>query len=293
MYIKNGKTIILTLSIIFLGLLLTGCNYYNYDQANRYTAGDATISNEIKYLNIEWISGDIEIAYHDEENIVFTETANRNLKSKEVVRYWQNGEVLNIRFAGKGKQNFNNLQKTLTILIPKNNALESLEIESVSSNISIDQITGKSLELETVSGNMNLNSIDFVNYSLSSVSGEVTAKMKNGEELDVKTVSGNITLSSHYTEKFSIETVSGQIELSLNAYENTRRWDGEIETISGNVVVLLSADTEFVLNLKNVSGVFLNDFSCVQKNNQYIHISDKNSFSINSVSGNISIKKNL
>lgn len=293
MYLKKVKVIILTLSVIFFGLLLTGCNYYSYNNANQYMAGEATISNDVKYLNIEWVSGDVEIAYHDDDNITFTEKANRHLKSKEVVRYWKNGEVLNIRFAEKGKQNFNNLQKTLTILIPKNNFLESLEIETVSSNVSIDQIIGKSLELETVSGNMNLNNIDFVDCSLSSVSGEINAEMKNGDELDVKTVSGNITLSSYYTEEFSIETVSGQIELSLNAHENTESWDGEIETVSGNVIVLLPADTEFVLNLKNVSGVFLNDFSCTQKNNQYIHISNKNSFSIDSVSGNVSIEKSL
>lgn len=129
MSIKKYKTIIVTFSIIFLGLLLTGCNYYNYNHANQYTAGNATISDEIKYLNIEWISGNVKIIYYDDESIIFNETANRNLKSTELVRYWQNGEVLNIRFAGKGKHNFTNLQKTLTIWVPKNSSLESLEIE--------------------------------------------------------------------------------------------------------------------------------------------------------------------
>lgn len=285
------KQLIIVLGLFTLSLMLSSCNYYRYDNSEKYIAGDAIINEEIKHCYIEWVSGEVNIIYHDQDYIAFSETANRDLSSKEVVRYWQNGAILNLRFAEAGRQNFNNLHKVLTILMPSTMTLQTLDIETISANVKVENIEGNILDVETVSGNIKLNEVNFRDNNLSSVSGKIEGELKQSEELDVETVSGDIDLFSSYTKEFDIETVSGAIELSLNNGQiyGDPDWRGDIETVSGNVEVRLLENTEFVLYLKTTSGIYTNDFPCEKHPSHYLHISSKNSIHINTVSGNINI----
>ena len=62
------------LLLIALCLVFTGCrrSALVYEDSDKYIAGDATISEPVRNLDLVWISGSVKIAYHPESTILLS-----------------------------------------------------------------------------------------------------------------------------------------------------------------------------------------------------------------------------
>ena len=95
-------------AILCLSLLLSlvisavscGTNFF-YQNSDKYTVGGASLSHPISAIDIEWISGHVNVKYsNDGENeVVFSESYDKKLDDDLLLHYWLDGTTLRIKFA--------------------------------------------------------------------------------------------------------------------------------------------------------------------------------------------------
>lgn len=265
--------------IVYVGILLvfSSCSYYKYDNANKYIAGETELSNNITKIEIEWINGNVRIDYHNKNTVSFAEESKKELSENETLHYYLEGTILHIKFAKSGKLSSFNFDKELNVLLPETINLSEIEIETVSANVEITQnylnnaIT--ELNIKTVSGNVDALLFKGANsINIESVSGDVSISA-SVVKADIETVSGDIDLSGcSKIDECELSSVSGQVSLGLISISTFTleketvsgnfecefetklqgdklicgdgKGDYDIETISGDIKIYISADVE-------------------------------------------------
>lgn len=238
-----------------------------YANADKYTVGDADISSAVENLEIDWISGKVNIQYHAGSGISLSETANRNVSEDEKFRWWLDGKTLRIQFAAPKLFSFNNLQKTLTVSLPENSVFKSVSIGTTSGDISVPAMTADELRFDTTSGdvdavitakNLNASSTsgdmeilldsDIRSAILGSTSGNITLSAVSAENIDMKSTSGNLSLTlSGDVKKLHLDSTSGAILADLASADKA-----EFDSTSGNMNVTLQSFSD--LDLDATSG---------------------------------------
>ena len=238
-----------------------------YANADKYTVGDADISSAVENLEIDWISGKVNIQYHAGSGISLSETANRNVSEDEKFRWWLDGKTLRIQFAAPKLFSFNNLQKTLTVSLPEGIVFKSVNIETTSGDISVPAMTADELRFDTTSGdvnavitakNLNASSTsgdmeirqdsDIRSAILGSTSGNITLSAVSAENIDMKSTSGNLSLTlAGDVKKLHLDSTSGAILADLASADKA-----EFDSTSGNMNVTLQSFSD--LDLDATSG---------------------------------------
>ncbi len=224
--------------------------YDNYDEA-RYSVGNAEIDADmVQNIDIEWISGNVDIEYYDGDTISLSE--NEQSDENHKLRYKLDNGTLDIKYIKSGvlkRRNGNlNLSKELTIYIPKDKVINNIDVESVSAGIN-SEITVGDFDAETVSGNIIADGIM--------------------NSADAETVSGNITFicpQSFY--ELSTDSVSGETQIIIP------------KDISGFYVTASSVSGRINADDFNISGKALD----------YTYGAGGPEISFNSVSGSLNIK---
>jgi Uncharacterized conserved protein len=254
---------------------------------------NATVPSEgIKCITVGWVSGHVDVVKYDGEDIIFNESANRELNEDQMMRYKIVGNELKIVFSADGKSLpkgiFNNLSKTLTLCIPKE--LQVLNVDTVSAGIAAEGISTEILKLKTVSGSLNA-----LNLSVSA-------------EIDANTVSGSIYVDNITAfREINTHSVSGSIKLNdIKAFHNVKcnTVSGSINvqcmdcpqglhasTVSGRIEVSLPENDGFSAKYSSVSGKMTCGFPCMIEKNHLIYKDGGAEMRFNTVSGGISINR--
>ena len=232
--------------------LPNGLSSFYYDNAEQYVVGGSGITDAVERVEIRWLSGDVKVAAHKEDIVLFSEEANLCLTNDNSVHFWLDGTTLRIQFCSSGEWDLNGLKKDLTVLLPEELMLKELKINCVSAKIEVDSIQAEELNLNTITGDLEAagcmitESADFDTTS-GSVTAEVLGTMK---ELRVSTVSGKASVTAQRIETVEIDSTSGA--LLLSAEETPDRID--MDTVSGAVTLILPEDTGMTLRFNTVSG---------------------------------------
>lgn len=157
----------------------------------------------------------------------------------------------------------------LTVKIPET---ASLEVETVSADISVDGVTGE-VDLESVSGRIEVSegssSLEAASVSgdvrvastrgqseLESVSGEVTVRRATGR-LEIGVVSGNIEIEEGILDSLTAETVSGSIYCGAAPNDRSRF---DLESMSGTVELVVPEGVNADFDIETYSGSIKNTF---------------------------------
>ena len=254
---------------------------------------NATVPAEgIKCIKVGWISGHVDVVKYDGNDIIFNESANRELNEDQMMRYKIVGNELKIIFSadGKGlpKGLFNNLSKTLTLCIPKE--LEVLDIDTVSAGIAADAVTSEILKLKTVSGSVSaLNLSISAQINVNTVSGSIYIdNITAFREIDTHSVSGSIKLNGIKAfHNVKCNTVSGSINVQCIECPQGLNCG----TVSGRIEVSLPENEGFNARYSSVSGKMTCGFPCMVEKNRLIYKEGSAEMSFNTVSGGISINR--
>ncbi|MDE7298630.1 MAG: hypothetical protein K2N94_07345, partial [Lachnospiraceae bacterium] len=132
------KKVICAMIFAVIATLGCGCSAGGvYKNADKYTMGNAELQADgIEKLDIEWLSGTVEISYHSENTIVISETSNKSLDEKTTMYYLVDGDTLRVKFAKSGNWDFKNLSKELEVWLPEGMELKELAADTVSADIS-------------------------------------------------------------------------------------------------------------------------------------------------------------
>ncbi|MGN1123107.1 MAG: DUF4097 family beta strand repeat-containing protein [Eubacterium sp.] len=208
-----------------------------YDNSSAYLMGSAQVpAQNINSISVEWVSEEINASYYDGNTISFKESGSIKNDSYKM-RYIVEDNELKLKYCQSGLNIPGNFSgKELTLLIPQDMPLSSLDIDNVSSDITVNDISASKLSCDTVSGNASINgSFSFLEFD--SVSGEINAASEIPiVSIDASTISGGccVTVPSQ-TGGFNLdyETVSGRINLT-DFYPSASKLKGEGEQIIGD-----------------------------------------------------------
>lgn len=186
----------------------------NYND-NAYLTGEGTCNN-VSGVNIEWVSGKINMEHYDGDSISFKDSYSGN--DDYTMRYKVENNTLYIKFCKPGlklyKDGTSTINKDLTVLVPKEIDFSEIDIETVSADVVMQSINANQFKIEYVSGNVTATG----NYNI----------------IDAEGVSGMLNIHNNSNSfTYNIETVSGNCKLYLP--ENTPGFTCNFEAISGNV----------------------------------------------------------
>lgn len=293
-----NKSASLTLSLTLCALLLSGCGLHirpslglsgiNYEHPEKYTVGGAAFTDKVEKVEIHWLSGSVTVTGHRGNEIRFSETANRNLTNDLSMHYWLDGSTLRIQFCRSGKWNLNGLEKELTLQLPER-LLESLEVDTVSARVNLEDLKMEDLELDTVSGAVRLRDCQVSDRArVDTTSGFVKAALTGAlREWKADTVSGSVELIVPEVKAFDVNTTSGSVSLTAESAPK----DLDVDSVSGSVTLCLPADGDFTLDFDTVSGSFSSDLAFKTEGSRRIFGRGTGDYSIDTTSGSVNIEE--
>ena len=221
----------------------------SYENADKYTAGNAVIEDAVKNLDVHWTSGDVTIAYHDEDTVEVAETSKKPLAEGDQLRWWMDGDTLRVQFRKPGLRLGWSLDKQLTITLPEGARLDTAAIGLTSGDMRIPAIEADAIRLDTTSGDIEVAQVGRASeVALESTSGSIAATLDDAANVTAETTSGDVALTqTGKADSLRADSTSGSVAVSA---DEARAVD--VHSVSGSVRVALGAFEE--LNASSTSG---------------------------------------
>ena len=257
---------------------------------NDFKTGNADFNaGDVNSVEVNWISGKVEVLYDDTDKITITDSAT----DSDNKMYWNLDNNGNLEiYANKFEFNlisFGNKStpKNLTITIPKDKYFNDFNINSASADIYADGINAKEIEIDTVSGCTEIKKLECNDANINNASGDINVFFTQANEIDVDTVSGKTYLSGKYDDLF-VSSVSGEVTADVEN-ENVQI---DIETVSGIIELKLDENfSGFIAEYDKVSGNFESEFAGTSHDDSFVYGNASETFDFETVSGNIKIVK--
>ena len=283
------RIIAFSVAIILLSYILLGTfsmNYYfesgrlnSYEMAGPVPTEAAFDSMQLDYpaqlqnIEIDWVAGSISIHPSDSlSNIIVEEFSPTDSQHNMVVK--QSGQTLKIEFAEdpiKFDLFSNNkvVSKDLVIRVPKNWNCNNLEIDAAATDVNIQDLTIRELDFDGASGNLILDNC-------------------NIEDLDIDTASGDVEFIGTL-ENLDFDAASAKF---CGEFYNCPR-SLKMDSMSGDLELVLPEDSGFELNMDAMSGSFDTDFSVSKYDQTYICGESQCKIKVSAMSGDVSILKGV
>ena len=293
-------------------------------RAEQFTAGSAVISSPVKNLDIEWTSGRVSIAYHDENTVTIEEKSSARLSEDQKMQWRLEGDTLRIQYEKKGLHLFSLLhpQKELTVTLPQNTELGDVNIHATAGSLNIPELRADRLSISVTSGEINA-AVKAGKVSCEATSGNIDLKnIESADDVSVKTTSGNINLEVEQAEKISVSATSGSIRTAVEKAANCRlhSTSGDIqsvfdaveaaeiqctsgkvdavlakmealsiETTSGSVMAALPASPGFTVHIHTSSGRVAYELPLTKQDDIYACGDGSGQVILRTASGNITV----
>lgn len=204
------------------------------DLKNAYSAdGVYTLKpDELKELEVDWISGSVTIVLTDGDALEIRETAKSAISEKNALRYGVKEGKLRIQACKKGHTS-KLPKKELVLTLPRSLAatLKELEIDTVSASVSAGEFQLEELDINTVSGQVQIENVAANKGEIDSVSGDVTLRGCTFDSLRMDSVSALLSMTGT-VGKVKTSSVSGSVQLWLDDSRELR-----ISTMSGHIAL--------------------------------------------------------
>lgn len=195
---------------------------YSYPNSEAYEGSGTTLpaNTSIQRIELDWLSGEIDIRFYDGDEISFYETAPRELDDHETLRYLVSNGKLTIRYCEPRSVTdyFKRMpDKAIKLLIPKNLGLLELGIQNVSSSIYVDNDDSplQKFTIDTVSGTVDILAMEALVLTINSVSGDINMEGAC-KEIRIESVSASVGLELlSMPERLNVDGVSGSVDVKL------------------------------------------------------------------------------
>lgn len=275
--------------LVLVGLLLFfigGVPFFHHDSVSS-TAKDSTETyveaplsegtlyfspDQVRDLQIEWVSGSILVQPGDVEEIVICETG--VTEEKYVMVCKQAGSKLDIQFCKDSTFDFNFgitinnvLEKDLLITVPRDWTCNALEVDAASATLEVNGLTIRNVEFDGASG-----TCDFVDCKVGS--------------LDLDTASGDIYFSGSL-EELDCDAASASFTGVLNNIPSRI----DMDSMSGDLDITLPENAGFTVSMSAMSSDFSSDFETVSRNGSYVCGDGRCRINVDAMSGDVTIRK--
>lgn len=247
-------------------------------------SGELRLTEEIRGLDIDWSSGNIEIKTHDGKDIIVRETAQDNESNR--LRYRVENGTLHIRERKSGIVVFGiNKGKDLEILLPEGQ-YELFELDVASAEMSLRDIQAARLDVDCASGDLEVCQCTFNAVEFDSASGSICMDASNAGKFEMDTASGSANLNGQ-VDSISFDSASG--DLTVVSSVTPRRI--EMDSASGRADITIPADSQFIAELDSASGgLNVEGFSGNSRKDSYICGNGSAEYEFSTASGDVTIR---
>ena len=308
---KLTKFVIVCIGAAGFLLGMTACSAgrtLSYANAERYSIGDASLSEPIEHLDIDWVSGKVNLVTHSDSSVLLSEEADFSKTDDMRVHWWLDGTTLRVRFSAPGVRFsvFHHGEKELTIKIPETMNLDEITVNAASADVTVDgPIKAETLSVATVSGEMDI-SCESNEIDLGSASGDIKLEQIAKTALvQLHTASGNIESRFERCEKANFDSASGEIDVVANelssliansvsgnvSYEMKKAVRKcEIRTVSGEIMLGMPDDLGFTVRINSASGDFRSDLALKKDGKTYVYKDGSAEVFLKTTSGDMMIR---
>lgn len=169
------KKLLCMITLLAVMCLLCSCSMgssASFENADKYSVGDAKIEGTVEKLEIDWQSGSVAVETHDADYVDISEVTLGKVSDDDRVHYWLDGTTLHIRNAVPHLFIGIMPQKALTVRLPEMNVPSEICIMTGSADVTADGIKTGILHVETSSGTVNA-ACEAETYDVQSTSGDV------------------------------------------------------------------------------------------------------------------------
>lgn len=231
------------------------------------------VSSQIRNIEIEWAAGDITI--QPDENatdIQITEYSPSGSDYPMVCR--QSGQTLKIQFSEESIKfpSFGistDISKDLVITVPADWGCETLEIDAASAQVDIHDLQINEVDFDGASGMLILDHCDIVMLDIDTASGDVEF---SGTLNDLDFDAASSSFRGEFTES------------PQHLY---------MDTMSGDLELILPENRGFTCQLDAMSGSFSSDFETETNNGTYICGDGYCEIQVSAMSGDVEILKGI
>ena len=290
---------------------LSGCSSRRsaaYADAEKYSVGEAEITEKIENIDLDWPSGGVKLVSHSGDALLLTEKAKRELPEELRVHWWVEGTTLHVKFAAPGAHltGVDTGHKELTLTVPESLNLKDVSIRAASAEIDARGLASEVIAISTASGDVDLDcdantiklnsasgSIQLTQkdkaaaVSVNTVSGKISARLNQADKADFESTSGRIGVTAESIDALRVEAVSGAVTCELAAAPS----ECTVQTVSGRVNLALPEDSDFTAKIRTTSGNFDAELALKRSKNVYICGSGRGEMNIETTSGDISIRR--
>ena len=202
----------------------------SYETVGTYSVGPDSIDS----ISIVWVSGEVSVNLYEGNEIQFTESARRELRDDEHLRYNASGGALIIEFSENNFTLRNMASKKLEVYIPRalSGNLAGFDIDATSADVVVEDISAEIYKVKTVSGNARISNPASRTLDVGTTSGEITVSSADAGDIKLHSVSGSVRLSEADSETLEARTSSGTIIVS-----SVNAGGLKLHSISGSVRV--------------------------------------------------------
>lgn len=192
-----------------------------------------TISEEYKYLDVEFGAGKLDIYYDDVESI--------QIKKENVVGFeLKTDETSNTLSIEGGLDSNVDSDVALTIIIPNDYRFEEVELEIGASQANIKGLTADRIDIAMGAGQANISDLNMKEMKLEVGAGQAEVKGLTVETLDVEAGLGQVNIEVNGSEKdytYNVECGIGNVVIGdrsfggIGANQNIQQ-DGSVGKIN-------------------------------------------------------------
>lgn len=292
--------IILVTSIV----VFTGCSKSSYIYLNpeTYNVGNGSITEmDISEINVDWVTGSVEIdVSSDYETISIEESYKKTLDDDQKLRYKLSNGILYVKYRNSSATKVDvGLDKSLIIKVPASvNGLSKIVASTESSSIKVKGNYKNAvcsplseINLTSTSGVISLGGFNATKLNVKSVSGNVAIKTCQISTLNIETTSGGVYTQDVIGSNLVIKTVSGASKLKFNVPIS----DVSVKSTSGSIELILPESiVGYEVKFNTRSGRYTSEFEEKSDDNKKTYGSGiSSSMQVETVSGNLAIKKNI
>ena len=195
-----------------------GWTNYRYDDS-AYKTGEGTIpAPAVESIDLDWIDGSVTVVICQDAYVSVSESAPAELTEKTQLHWFvsEDGKTLSIKY--RGSSSFfganKDKEKDLILRIPEKliGQLQTLNINAVSSNVTVSNIVVDNIDVKTASGNVTIELPEATAFTLTHES-----RRGGAPTIDFPvTQEGNTYVSGTDGIKIYIETNSGKVAVTAN-----------------------------------------------------------------------------
>lgn len=199
-----------------------GWTNYRYDDS-AYRAGEGTIpAPGVERIDLDWIDGNVTVVICQDAYISVSETAPAALTENTRVHWFvsEDGKSLSVKYRGSSSffGSTKDKNKDLILRIPEKliGQLQTLNINAVSSNVTISDVIVENINVKTTIGNVNLQLPESTPFVLT-----YESRRDNTPTIDFPVMQeGNTYVSGTDGIRINVKTNSGK--LAVTSVNNTK-----------------------------------------------------------------------